>query len=193
MKQLKNCKPPDHTSKVNARVVAKLKFYEELMWVLQQQPCYMASLSACGLNGETAVTFNNIVNCVYAELEDPRTLHLFMAMLKLMIDKEVELVKDLDELFPVDASLVYSVFSGFALKPHHYQEVVWPFMDASIGSSLFAEVVELSKAYTQFALDRKEFAQLTAKEGDEKQSAAEEIAEFMIMLGKLKDFMLNQF
>merc|ERR1719253_1278926 len=124
MKQLKNCKPPDHISKVNARVVAKLKFYEELMWVLQQQPCYMASLSACGLNGETAVTFNNIVNCVYAELEDPRTLHLFMAMLKLMIDKEVELVKDLDELFPVDAPLVYSVFSGFALKPHHYQEVV---------------------------------------------------------------------
>jgi len=153
----------------------------------------MASLSACGLGGETAKTFNNIVDCVYAELEDPRTLHLFMAMMKLMIDKEVEFVKDLDELFPLDTSLVYSVFSSFALKPHHYQEVVWPFMDASVATSLIAEIVEISKHYTQFALDRKEFAQLNAKEGDEKQSQAEEMAEFMLMLAKLKDFMLNQF
>merc|ERR1719424_1605561 len=117
LKQLKHCKPPDNTSKVNPKIVCKLKFYEELVWVLQQQPCYMASLSTC-IGGNTdpgAITFMNTASCIYSELEDSRTCHLFMAMMKLCIDKEVDTAKDLDSLFKPENSTTYLCFTAFVM------------------------------------------------------------------------------
>jgi len=124
---MKQVKTPDITCKVNPKVMEKLNYYEELVWVLQQQPCYLASLSTTISGGDDAVTFNNIMQAVFAELEDPRTLHLFMTLLTLLIDKEVERASNMDSLFN-EGSIVFTTFSWFAKRPQFYQEVVWKYM-----------------------------------------------------------------
>jgi hypothetical protein len=61
-------------------ICAKINVYEELVWVLQQQVCYLAMLSMCLQNDKHGQhLFYRVVSSIFEELDDPRTLHLFLA------------------------------------------------------------------------------------------------------------------
>eukprot|EP00746_Dinoflagellata_sp_MGD_P127786 gnl/MRDRNA2_/MRDRNA2_62284_c0_seq1.p1 gnl/MRDRNA2_/MRDRNA2_62284_c0~~gnl/MRDRNA2_/MRDRNA2_62284_c0_seq1.p1 ORF type:complete len:1029 (+),score=232.41 gnl/MRDRNA2_/MRDRNA2_62284_c0_seq1:461-3088(+) len=190
----------------NQKVLAAFGYYEELLWVLQQQGCYLAQLSMCldgEGDGENREIFYRIVDNIYAELDDSRTLHLFMAMLKLMINKEIEHAKKPSELFHWDTSRVFAIFQNFALKPLHYKEVVHSLMDSTNTGTrrdsqgklqeetVFAKLKKASDRHEVFALTKAEY--FAGMEGDEAKDASEKTAEFNSNLEKFRDFMTAEF
>merc|ERR1719217_890133 len=103
--------------KVDPRIVEKFPLFEQLLWVLQQQACYVAQLSMCLSDDKDAeTTFYSVVDSLYKELSNDRVLHLFLAMLKLMIAKEIEHAKTSQKVFLPGHSRVFEIFSKFALK-----------------------------------------------------------------------------
>lgn len=79
------------------RVCQVLVHYEELMWVLQQQPCYLARLSQIKLkhNETHEVTARlpellpRVVGQIFREVGDSRTRHLFVALICRVIALEI--------------------------------------------------------------------------------------------------------
>jgi alpha-tubulin suppressor-like RCC1 family protein len=202
---MKHAKAPELPAMLNPKVVAQHANYEELMWVLQQQPCYLASLSA-NISGSDAETLNKIMSSIFAELEDSRTVHLYMATLKLIMDKEITRSNELPGLFTQEVgSFVATSFAWFAMNPHHYQDVVWKFMDARSKTTLLWTILnkkdekdvkptdKSEEKYAPrdeyFAIDIKEFRE--EKGYTAKDATPEERQEFNGCLNDVKDFMTN--
>lgn len=184
--------PDVATLPTNQKILATFGFYEELLWVLQQQGCYLAALSMCLEDeAEKKDIFYRIVDNVYAELSDDRTLHLFLAMLKLMINKEIEHAKKPSELFHWETSRVFVVWKHFALKPLHFKDVVHSIMDSTSGGSLLAKVKLATDGGEVFALTKEEY--FAGIEGDDNRDPQEKTAEFNSNLEKFKDFMTGEF
>lgn len=190
--------PDVATLTTNQKVLATFGYYEELVWVLQQQGCYLAQLSMClEDDAEKRKIFYRVVDNIYQELDDSRTLNLFLAMLKLMINKEIEHAKKPSELFHWESSRVFYVFQKFALKALHFKDVVHPLMDSTIDgkdgreASFFARIKIASERNEVFALTREEY--IAGQEGGEGKDQQELTAEFNANLEKFKDFMTSDF
>jgi len=181
-------------------IFEKMSMFEELVWMLQQQACYLASLSMCVAgNRENEEKFYRIVDRIFYELEDPRTLHLFMALLKLIISKEVEGAKVQEHVLHPKRSRAFHLMSNFALKSIYYEDLVHPFLDhtrkpsdkskPANGSLLHCVDVAVTKRQERYALSLQQFERLVGP-NREKQEIAQE---FTASLEKFKDFMANDF
>jgi len=93
-------------------IAAKLVHYEEMLWILQQQPCYLARLAQQlswgepthanpstipGTKFKTIIPsslFMDVVGQIFKRLRDDRTKRLYMSLIRVMIKYEVaELVE----------------------------------------------------------------------------------------------------
>eukprot|EP00403_Amphidinium_massartii_P007363 CAMPEP_0178384882 /NCGR_PEP_ID=MMETSP0689_2-20121128/7746_1 /TAXON_ID=160604 /ORGANISM="Amphidinium massartii, Strain CS-259" /LENGTH=1356 /DNA_ID=CAMNT_0020005147 /DNA_START=51 /DNA_END=4117 /DNA_ORIENTATION=+ len=115
LKFFRGVETPEAT--VNEHIQPKLRYYEELLWVLQQQPTYLAVLSIC-LEGNRSAEkhFYSAVSHLYNDLSISRTHHLFVAALKLMASKEIEAAKDAETVFTENVSRLVHCFTHFAQK-----------------------------------------------------------------------------
>jgi hypothetical protein len=93
---------------------------------------YLAELSMCiaGKRKKEKI-FYRVVYQLFEELENPRVLGLFIALLKLIIQKEIETAKVMDEVLHPKTSRAFHLFSQFARHPFFYGVVVHPIMDVS--------------------------------------------------------------
>ena len=82
-------------------ISSKMKVYEQLVWVLQQQVCYLAMLSMCLQNDKDGqLLFYRVVGSIFEELDDSRTLHLFLAYVFFCnLDDEMFLRFDVDRCY----------------------------------------------------------------------------------------------
>jgi len=195
LRHFKAAKPAEPGTTINARVAVKLTLFEQLLWVLQQQACYLAQLSMCLGGDDDEEIFYITVKRLYQELSDARTLHLFMAMLRLMIGKEIEHAKKIEEVFN-DKSRVFVLFSHFALDAIHYKLVCHPVMninpDKGLPKTLLGAVHQATSRGEIFALDKKSY--IASLSAEEQQRDSQEIAsEFNSNLEKFKEFMSGDF
>lgn len=91
--------PQLHAS-VHWNIATTLGDYEEMMWVLQQQPCYLGALAKAlkherptyGSEAHLKVGKNlwfDTVTMLYQRVQDDRTRHLFMALIRFLIQDEL--------------------------------------------------------------------------------------------------------
>jgi len=185
-------------SKLDSRLVARLPIYEELMWVLQNQTCYLATLSTC-IKGDECNVFYSVVERLYATPSD-RIRRLFLMMLRLMIDRETEAPgQRLESLFNnMDESRVLHVFSTYALSEKHYRDVVHAYLAIDKMDDESATVLKLVKGTSDrsdtFALN---FADFKDSLGDEeKKNAGDEQALkalFAQSMDAFRDFLIEDF
>lgn len=198
LKYFRDAQAPDAAKPcVLPKIMATLMYYEELLWVLQQQACYLAQLSMC-IEGdeERCEIFYRIVDAIYAELTDARTLHLFLAMIKLMIDKEIEHAKQCSHVFHWKTSRVFKVFQRFALKDIHYKSSVHQFMDSFSAPTLMSKLKHAScERFEVFSIRYKDYRDSLggAAEPGGGMDDQEINAAFNANLEKFKDFMGNDF
>jgi len=140
---IKKLPGPDHGHLAKGAIASKLGHYEELLWVLQQQTFYLATLSTI-LNPQDEDTFEQAVACIFAEKDNARTLNLFLALLKLIIFKEIEQAKTLKDLFrpQMRESVAFRMLKSLALDKIHYKEVVHPLMKCPDSHTLLGKVAE---------------------------------------------------
>lgn len=132
--------PPETGSDpVSARIMALFPVYEELIWVLQQQTRYLAQLSVTVTRPDEKEVFCNIVDTIYGD-SAPRTRHLFLMMLRLMVNKEIEKAESqIDNVFDKKTSQVFHVFANYALSEHHYKDLVHLYLKASSPQAVAGE------------------------------------------------------
>eukprot|EP00929_Paragymnodinium_shiwhaense_P047596 TRINITY_DN24132_c0_g1_i1.p1 TRINITY_DN24132_c0_g1~~TRINITY_DN24132_c0_g1_i1.p1 ORF type:complete len:1725 (-),score=455.23 TRINITY_DN24132_c0_g1_i1:237-5411(-) len=200
LKFLRQQPAPDIPELPVPKVGGKLGRYEELLWVLQQQPAYLASLSmAIAGNNSAEQLFYDIIAALFSELQDKRTRTLFLALLKLMIVKEVEHAKQFASVFRPSSSRVFHVFSRFVLHRSFWEVNVHPWMDSTLKNpnSLLSSAQELSQSSTVFALTKQEFKKamqsIGGNEPGKEFNTAELSTEFNNVLKKLHEFVAGEF
>lgn len=129
LKFFKSVRPPEPASYSHTDLPAKLALFEKVVWALQQQPEYLTVLGTL-IDDSDQETFDDIVCHIFAGLEEPRTLHLFISLVRQMMQKDVEHAKDISEVFQVD-SPVCRIFASFALKPVFYSHHLHPLLNRS--------------------------------------------------------------
>lgn len=67
-----------------------------------------------------------------------------MALVRLMIDKEIEHAKELTDVFRKDKSRVFHVFQSTVMKRMHYAEILHPLLDTEVPETLLAVVEKLT-------------------------------------------------
>jgi len=127
---------------INQEVARKLIHYEELINMLQQQPCYLARLGDKLEVGEDYHTkgksternivdievniqsslFPRICLSIFKDMEDDRTRHLYMALVRRMAINEIHskdtMQKSIDTIFTAQRSFVYSIVGSHILHPY---------------------------------------------------------------------------
>eukprot|EP00928_Gymnodinium_smaydae_P031913 TRINITY_DN23267_c0_g2_i1.p1 TRINITY_DN23267_c0_g2~~TRINITY_DN23267_c0_g2_i1.p1 ORF type:complete len:1900 (-),score=250.90 TRINITY_DN23267_c0_g2_i1:54-5753(-) len=155
---------PSLDIKIHPDVSQKLVYFEEILWLLQQQPCYLARLSAKLHRSDVTVlkgrphenkdkviedfrlppdVFPRWVRAIYREMEDDRTRHLCMALLRKMIELEVDkCFKDklnFDTVFDPSHSTVVTLIKIF-VKGVYFRGLHEMLFDINDPSSLISYV-----------------------------------------------------
>ncbi|CAE7194424.1 HERC1 [Symbiodinium necroappetens] len=130
---------------LDAALMQKLPAYQELFSVLQLQAffgagretfcggrygdvSYLATLSMTIKDEEASEVFVKVVCAIFADLHDARIRNLFVLLMQMMVFKELEQSKHIDDVF-LPASRTFKLFSFFALHEVHFDSVVQPLMD----------------------------------------------------------------
>jgi len=200
LRRIKKVPGPDYGHMVPGKIAARLGYYEELLWILQQQGAYLGTL-AMYLSRDDEETFFEVLNRVFEELDDARTMHLFRALLKQVITREIEQAKNLAGFFHKESSRVFHMFSAFALQRVHFKEVVHPVMDCTFldkegNRTLLGLIVELTNAHQHICFSIEEFKQAPAKRTKFKEQEYEEAeikSEFNANLEIVRRFILGDF
>merc|ERR1719161_9795 len=145
LKHLGDVRPPDSRGVIPPAIVKTLPIYEELLWILQQQACYLAQLSMCiNESNDQIMVFERVVDRLFADLHDRRTVNLMLTLIRLMIDKEIEHAKELSDVFRKGKSRVFNVFSRLALKYMFYGDIVKPMLDSDDPETLLSLIAKLT-------------------------------------------------
>eukprot|EP00927_Polykrikos_kofoidii_P039426 TRINITY_DN33816_c0_g1_i1.p1 TRINITY_DN33816_c0_g1~~TRINITY_DN33816_c0_g1_i1.p1 ORF type:complete len:1306 (-),score=176.43 TRINITY_DN33816_c0_g1_i1:227-4144(-) len=192
-----NLREPPKISRFGCdEVVSKLHVYEELLFVLQQQACYLASLSSyVPVKTPDAPIFDEIVGCIYKDLKNERVLYLFITMLKLMISAEIEQGKDVETAFDENTSRVVRIFKQLALSDLYFAQVVHPVMDISQPGSVMSSLGCLTQT-TIFALSKEDYKKAVEKLNTEHETVwnvSEETVEFQASIEKFREFIQKVF
>jgi len=122
-----------------------LLYFQELLWILQQQPVYLARLSGMirknsGKEYDHKV-FRKICERIFHDLFQARTLHLCKCALRLIIDSEMEQARAITELFDPIKSHAAALFSQMATHPAFVGGIALPVLDPEIETSLVSIII----------------------------------------------------
>lgn len=174
--------------KTDSEVVEKLDKYEELLWVLQQQPVYMANLARLlqgkKIDDRDTDLFHRILRLLYCDLSfadgELRNVSLFKALLRLLISDEIEGKKSsgVEDLFDPLKSRAAILFTDYITNPVFMEPVGELVLNTEDPSSLASIVIKYTvdrfvEAITASKTDKKGTAEPTA---EQHQGAAEPTA-----------------
>eukprot|EP00929_Paragymnodinium_shiwhaense_P030762 TRINITY_DN17377_c0_g1_i1.p1 TRINITY_DN17377_c0_g1~~TRINITY_DN17377_c0_g1_i1.p1 ORF type:complete len:1888 (-),score=508.37 TRINITY_DN17377_c0_g1_i1:111-5774(-) len=168
---------PKIENKIHPEVTQRLIYCEPMVWMLQQQPCYLCALSQVidkdvikGRSLSHNYTIDDIrfpkrlisdmVKYLYNDLEDERTRHLLMAfcrrMMTIELEKREKVLRHLETIFHPNESHVHQIFCD-AIKKNYFLEMHKKLFDASDPDSLVAIVEDWTTRAT-FAEEKVEKA-----------------------------------
>ncbi|CAE7715859.1 unnamed protein product, partial [Symbiodinium sp. KB8] len=131
--------------KTDPEIKGKLCKFEELAWILQQQPVYMARLSSAlrkgSLQEADTRTFRTMCERIYHDLFQPRTVHLFKSMLSLIIKSEMQQAKFLHDLFDPFKSHAASLFTQLSTHSAFVEGMVLPILNPQVETSLVSTII----------------------------------------------------
>jgi hypothetical protein len=167
-----------HRIKTDSEVVEKLDKFEELLWVLQQQPVYMANLArqlqGKKIDDRDTDLFHRIVRLLYCDLSfadgELRNVSLFKGLLRLLISEEIEGKKSsgVEDLFDPLKSRAAILFTDYITNPVFMEPVGELVLNTEDESSLASIVIK-------YTVDR--FIEAIAASKTDKKGSAEQTAE----------------
>ncbi|PHJ17984.1 regulator of chromosome condensation repeat-containing protein, partial [Cystoisospora suis] len=80
-------------------IVSKLKEFQRLTWILQQQPAYLLRLLGAVNRPWQLEAAVELTQQIYNEIEDDRVRHLFTALLRCLAKQETERAENLFTCF----------------------------------------------------------------------------------------------
>ncbi|KAF8820556.1 regulator of chromosome condensation (RCC1) repeat-containing protein [Cardiosporidium cionae] len=105
---------------------SKFEQLEEFVWIFQQQPAYFLNLLSCCLNDESK---EEILECIYRDLEDPHVNHLVACLLRALAKRQVFAICDVHLLCSNDHSMFLKAFQSYALSPFNLMKYASALID----------------------------------------------------------------
>jgi alpha-tubulin suppressor-like RCC1 family protein len=194
---------PNLPANTSPEIAERLVYFEEIVWILQQQPCYLARLVEAILdkNSQEILDYtlrgrrsgpNPIPDCVipsafipklirdiYRDLEDDRTRHLFMGLLRRMLHHEIidrkadhKKRRSLDFIFAPNRSYIYRFLSDSVISVYYRELHDW-LVSAKEKNSLISYVLEWTPRSTTkrdsqhglFSIEWKDLDQFEGRKG----------------------------
>eukprot|EP00928_Gymnodinium_smaydae_P044326 TRINITY_DN29572_c0_g6_i1.p1 TRINITY_DN29572_c0_g6~~TRINITY_DN29572_c0_g6_i1.p1 ORF type:complete len:1953 (-),score=397.88 TRINITY_DN29572_c0_g6_i1:90-5948(-) len=161
-------------------ILHSLHYYEELLWILQQQPCYLANLCTRLIGRREDDPEVELVHRVIAQLFNnmkvSRCRNLFKALLNLVMEREMFKCSSVEEVFDPVKSRVAAMMSMLSSNPHFVKTIAMPILDPDNESSLVnliirytiskdAENPRSSNASSKTGGGKGEFSQITFVSG----------------------------
>jgi len=150
LKYIKAGEPAESGS--GSSISPNLARYQVLVSSIQQQVAYLVSLSLCLENEKEQATFYAATKSIFVELEDDRIQFLLAALLRLLVEKEIEQSKKLEDVLDEgknpsngrDRSSAFHLLKYFALHEKHMETIVNPLMDHRNPKGLMKSIDHLS-------------------------------------------------
>eukprot|EP00929_Paragymnodinium_shiwhaense_P012782 TRINITY_DN12067_c0_g2_i1.p1 TRINITY_DN12067_c0_g2~~TRINITY_DN12067_c0_g2_i1.p1 ORF type:complete len:2068 (-),score=517.76 TRINITY_DN12067_c0_g2_i1:63-6266(-) len=125
-----------------------LHLYEELLWILQQQPLYLANLATrlWGLREEKSDVkrFYSITQRLFAEMSNSRVRNHFKALLRVAMLGEVQnpRVQHLEDVFDPAKSRVTGLFTQLCTNSHFVAKAASRILDPDDDDSLMSRIIQ---------------------------------------------------
>jgi len=128
------------------KIQSKMHYFEEMVWILQQQPMYLANLAkrlAKKRNDDDdAILFRTVVCQLCDEMKDNRTLCLFKALLRVLIKFEMDKESVFQNLFHPDTSRVMPLITHLATSAAFVERLALPIIDPDDPKSLIHNLIK---------------------------------------------------
>lgn len=132
--------------KTDVDIKKKLLKFEELLWILQQQPLYMARLSAAlrknNVQDSEHQIFRKMCQRIFHDLFQPRTLHLCKSTLQLIAQSEVEQARNISELFHPAKSHATFLITQLATHAAFVDGIAFPILNPEDETSLVSMIIK---------------------------------------------------
>eukprot|EP00746_Dinoflagellata_sp_MGD_P007033 gnl/MRDRNA2_/MRDRNA2_113899_c0_seq1.p1 gnl/MRDRNA2_/MRDRNA2_113899_c0~~gnl/MRDRNA2_/MRDRNA2_113899_c0_seq1.p1 ORF type:complete len:1623 (+),score=304.88 gnl/MRDRNA2_/MRDRNA2_113899_c0_seq1:483-4871(+) len=132
-------------------ILLQMHKFEEMCWVLQQQPCYLANLAAClpqlNESPECQVYFR-VVSAIYEDLEDSRVRGLCKALLRLLLTQELRICKTIDFTFDPGTSKAMTLMKQFLIH-RAFREYLTTMLNPDDDNGIIARIVNWTVEQSQ--------------------------------------------
>jgi alpha-tubulin suppressor-like RCC1 family protein len=140
----------ENRGKTDVSVRAELRHFEELFWILQQQPLYLRNVARLLWNKKEAdsevMLFHRVTSQIYTDLSNTQTRNLLKSLLRVMIDFELQKYDKADtaveNLFHPTKSRVAPLLTHMCTHPCFTKDIINPIMDPDNEHSLVSMIIE---------------------------------------------------
>eukprot|EP00440_Ansanella_granifera_P049037 gb/GFBE01053129.1/.p1 GENE.gb/GFBE01053129.1/~~gb/GFBE01053129.1/.p1 ORF type:complete len:1725 (+),score=342.08 gb/GFBE01053129.1/:1-5175(+) len=183
--------PETRSKNVDPRMPTCRPVYNKLLWVLQHQPTYLATLSQW-VKGEEADVFLGIIGSIFQETDIGLVRQLQECLLMQMATKEAETVGlAMDKFMDRHKSVAFKAISQASLLQDSVKYLIHPILGGD--DSLLAEVqnatASMSSGFTMSYTDFRDSLGAEAKNRDEQELKTMYAANLDIF----RNFMANEF
>lgn len=130
--------------KTEPEVSNKLHLFEELLWVLQQQPLYLSNFAGHitgKKDGHEPQLFNRVVGQLFHDFRTSRIRNQLKALLRYMIIRELQRARNVQELFDPWRSRVAGLFAHMCTDIHFMESVMLPILAPDDPHSLMYTII----------------------------------------------------
>jgi hypothetical protein len=135
----------EQIGKTEEYIRSKLHLFEELFWILQQQPLYLTRLSAHigskKRDSLEAIVFHRVIRQMFTDFTMSRTRVLFKALVRALVKKEMQRAIAADELFNPISSRSVPLFTQMVTNPYYMKSLAKKILDPEDKSSLMHTLV----------------------------------------------------
>jgi len=129
----------EDTMRTEKDISFRMHLYEELVWILQQQPTYLSNLAqhlGQGREEPQCEWFHRFCRATYREMSSSRVRNLLKALLRVMINKELDRANSIEELFSPIKSRVANLITQFTTNAHFMDSIMKPILNPDDEHSL---------------------------------------------------------
>lgn len=140
-------------TKTDPQILSRLQHYEDMFFILQQQPLYLATLAKRLLtkrkDDPDIELFERVTSKLFAELGDLRTRNLYKALVRMVIRFEVghhdqARRVEIRDMFEFGKSRLPPLMKHFCTHPRYMKTIAMPIVDPREPKSLVSRII----AYT---------------------------------------------
>eukprot|EP00927_Polykrikos_kofoidii_P039820 TRINITY_DN34131_c0_g1_i1.p1 TRINITY_DN34131_c0_g1~~TRINITY_DN34131_c0_g1_i1.p1 ORF type:complete len:1930 (-),score=373.27 TRINITY_DN34131_c0_g1_i1:201-5990(-) len=140
----------DRVSPVEGLLLQKLHLFEELLWILQQQPLYMANIATrlhmCREDDPEVDLFMRICRPLYNDLGTRRVRNLFKVLIEVVMEREILRAKSIEELFDPVRYRTPELLMILSTNPSFIDEIATPILDPKDKNSLVSIIINYTMA-----------------------------------------------
>lgn len=136
----------ERKTKTKTAIMQRLQYWEEMLFILQQQPLYLANLAKRLMTkrrgDKEVLLYDRFCRGLFSDLQDLRTKNLFRALMRMLIKREIVYFQSVVEMFEVGKSRAQVLLGHMCTHCKFMKSLASSILDPKKKDSLVSRVIQ---------------------------------------------------